>query len=92
MSCYGLFDSTGDLGDFANISGLRDFHAWAATQHPLIANFARDGFTKDPESLAKVLRSTMAPENAETMRRDLLAAAEKAKDVLIVSDGPTVDE
>lgn len=85
---YSLFDSDNYLGDVASNAGWKDFALWASQQAAPIAEFVRDGHTDDPQGLAAALDVVTAKDpEVDGTRQLVLEAAQKADEVLIISDG-----
>lgn len=91
MSYYAA-DATGYLGDLASTGGWRALRAWAEERGaPVVREFAAAGFTEDPAALAAYVRD-LGPEDLDDeevagILGDLAAYAERAEEILTVSDG-----
>lgn len=91
---YYLYDSRGYLDDGPSTRGLEDLHAWARMEPvPQLLSFINEGQTRDIDQLVKALNVAYADDaSVESSRIALLAAARKAEDVLILSDGTGEDD
>jgi hypothetical protein len=87
MSYY-LYDANGYVADGPSTQGLADLAAWARDK-PGIRDFFRSGVTRDPAKFADDLAAAWSPTAApvESSYRALVAAARRAVEVLILSDG-----
>ena len=91
---YVLADVNGVLDDFASIGGMRDFSNWAlASEKPVLRHFVEVGVTEDIAELREELKDTDSPPPPNVIEQFnvLVSAADRAEDVLIISDG-TSDE
>jgi hypothetical protein len=81
-------DVNGYLGDVASLGGWATFVQWARTQPKLLmlAVLLRDGWAP-AAGLVADLSAGVAPGDADSTRKELLALAQRAEDVLIVTDG-----
>ena len=85
---FAAYDSNGYLGDVASIGGWTAFVKWAAQQDDELARLARQGSSTDPIRLAVQLNSLSAPDpDVESVRAGLFALAQKAEELLIISEG-----
>lgn len=84
MSYY-LFDANGFIADGPSVQGLGDFAQWADGQMPLRL-FVEKGYARITPSFLQALR-VPASGSVETSRVEILHAADRAMDVLILSDG-----
>jgi SPP1 gp7 family putative phage head morphogenesis protein len=90
---YELFDSRGSVGFGPSSSELDALHAWAETTgKDVLIDFLNDGETRRTRMLATVLATLDVPEGLEDLHEELIRAATKAKDILILSDGMEGDE
>jgi hypothetical protein len=86
-------DANGFIADVASTTGLHDFSTEAEAHPGTIATFAEAGETDDPEALAAALAAvTFQNLSAETVRQAILGCAQRAAEVLILSDGADTDE
>ena len=85
---FAAYDAEGYLGDVASIGGWTAFAKWAAQQGDELARLARQGSSTDPTRLAVQLNSLQAPDpDVDSVRVGLLALANKADEILIISEG-----
>ncbi len=80
------FDVHGVVGQGPTLHGLRQFHEWAAP-YPATKNFLDNGETVDHVTVAdEMRRTTVMNPDLEEIRTALIAAADRADLVLILSD------
>lgn len=94
MSYY-TADVRGYLADIASVGGWHNFIVWEERQHNALQlhNFVQKGFTEDPQSLADELRDLRSDIlSVETTRIGLQAAARRAEEFLIFTDGTSNEE
>lgn len=85
---YAAYDEDDYLGDVASIGGWTSFFDWAHEHGDAVADLVDSGYTRNPEALADQLKNIWAIDPAvESIRRNLLEIARKAKGILIVTDG-----
>lgn len=89
---YILADSTGELCEFATTQELGSFLAWGQTQSAPIRRFVHFGFTEDVKLLVEALKAASAPEAVQEQKALLQEYAERARDIIIMSDGTSEDE
>jgi hypothetical protein len=84
------YDVNGYVADVASIGGWQAFRAWARAQGGALAAFIDKGSTRNLPELRAELKAYRAPDaDVDSVRRSLLAATDKASQVLILSDGET---
>lgn len=85
---YAAFDAAGYVGDVASLGGWATFVLWARRQRdrPALVALLREGWAPAPGLVAD-LEAGPAAGDAESTRKNLLALARKADEVLILSDG-----
>lgn len=88
---YFAADANGYIDDIASGGGWSAFVEWGLAKGGAIKEFVEDGVTSDLEGLIAELSGESASGSIESTRRIVLACAEKADEVLIVTDG-TSDE
>jgi len=88
MSYY-LFDSRGYVSDGPSIQGWEDFVDWIASETDMDAvdQFIKDGSVEALDEFIGELGTVNAPGSVERTRRIVLAAARRAQDILILSNG-----
>lgn len=87
MSFY-AYDVSGYVGDVASVVGWADFCDWAEGAGGEVSSLTNDGVSNDPAALAQQLGGMSAPDpDVEAVRVGLLGLAQKAKELLIVSEG-----
>lgn len=86
MSYY-AYDLSGYVGDLASIGGWEQFRSFAKELGGAAAQFADEGYTEDPEALAKQLDKAEASGSVDSTRKLLVDYARSANECLIVSDG-----
>ena len=85
---YVARDVRGYLGDLASIGGWATFARWARgrRKRPALAALLREGWAP-AAALVADLEAGPATGDAESTRRNLLALARRAEEILILSDG-----
>ena len=85
---FAAYDANGYLGDAASIGGWTAFAKWATLQGDELSRLIRQGSSTDPTRLAVQLNSLSAPDpDVESVRVGLFALAQKAEEILIISEG-----
>jgi len=87
---YSIFDSRGHVAEVASIGGWADFRkaAEAKSPGPETRSLVAAGASDDPDALAEELRKAIfADPSADSVRKELLRAAQKSKDTAIITDG-----
>lgn len=84
---YSLADATGVLEEFASVGGLSDFRDWARHQSATIRQFVTLGYTEDISRLHEELLNAVPTKLIADPLLALISAAERAKGVLILTDG-----
>jgi len=85
---YFLATENGYADDFSSATGTCAFCDWAGAERGTeLAKFCKEGFSEDPKALVQDL-TTHAPAldpDVEELRQVLLAVAEKAEKIVILS-------
>lgn len=89
---YWIEDDSGYLGDFASISGLKEFRVWAEGVGGAVGSFVDQGMTENPSGLADALDQQKAEGDVEDLRKELLEMARGADGALVLTDGSDGDD
>jgi hypothetical protein len=90
---YIIFDSRGYVDELATNTGWYNFAEWARNQGGELKTLGDEGASDDPKKLVEELLKTKASdEDDESVRVQLLDAAKRCEDVLIVSNGLVSDD
>ena len=85
---FSAYDSNGYLGDVASIGGWTAFAKWAAPQGYDVTELIRQGHSADPRAVALQLNGMHSEDpDVESVRKTLFDLAQKAEELLIVSEG-----
>lgn len=85
---FSAYDSNGYLGDVASIGGWTAFAKWAGDRSGALTSLVRTGASENLSRLIAEMGVLYAPDpDVESVRKGLLALAQKAQEILIVSEG-----
>lgn len=88
---YYAADVNGYIDDIASVRGWHDFVTWVDTmkqRHSVVAAFVQQGMTYKPLVLAQELAAVESSNaSADSVRAGVVRAAQRAKELLIISDG-----
>jgi len=87
---YFLANENGHVADFATTSGLTAFRKWVeggAVGKGALSRFVEDGYTDDPQTLARAIEHVPASGDNGSLMDTLWSAAEDSTGVLILTDG-----